>query len=553
MPKSLNARFIVLFLFVLACYGAQSVMGQSSDIESALKSDDVEWVKQHSDVLPDSLFHQSVLAGAERVAEYALSQGGDIHSVDKDGQTALLNAVNASDAAMVTLLLERGANPDQKEEAGLLGTPLMYATSSVSTGIARLLLNGGANVNLVDMNGDAALNWASFYGHVAHMNLLVSHGANLKLTSKHGDAVDVVLRLWHADSVATVFRHTELAEPISQPASRGFEALRNRDLNALEQLLSEGLDPDTVDELGVPLLQLATELGYVDAAAALFEHGANPNQLNRVGQSALAIGSRFGQTSMIHFLLAQGADPNGTGAEYGLTPLMGAAVNGDVALGHLLIGAGANMDLIDVVNTSSALHWSIFYGNENFASFLIEAGADYKMKIFEGTEDALSLSTAYGLTTVRDLIIKKNKEENPLLGSWKVDQINWILADTTYVLDHVEFGRLLVSPSTYSIMYSPSDEPRTPFKSLSEPTSEEMVAAFQSMVFNSGTYELTDDLFTTTADLARVPGFEGGTQYYEYVVDGDELNFTMVDETYPDGSKPSWYSKMKVHFLLHRE
>jgi hypothetical protein len=53
--------------------------------------------------------------------------------------------------------------------------------------------------------------------------------------------------------------------------------------------------------------------------------------------------------------------------------------------------------------------------------------------------------------------------------------------------------------------------------------------------------------------MAKVPGFEGGKQYYTYKIDQNKLDIMMFDETYPDGKKPSWYGKMKVRFKMIKE
>ncbi|MEQ8576637.1 MAG: hypothetical protein RIB63_21415, partial [Fulvivirga sp.] len=76
---------------------------------------------------------------------------------------------------------------------------------------------------------------------------------------------------------------------------------------------------------------------------------------------------------------------------------------------------------------------------------------------------------------------------------------------------------------------------------------------FKTVVFNSGSYEISDSVFTTTADIAKVAGFESGKQYYKIEFKEDELYLTMFDETYPDGKKPEWYGKLKILFKLKRE
>lgn len=141
---------------------------------------------------------------------------------------------------------------------------------------------------------------------------------------------------------------------------------------------------------------------------------------------------------------------------------------------------------------------------------------------------------------------------NPLLGAWTFEEIHWRSEARTVDINEANPGLLLVTPTRYAIMWSPADKPRAPFAKLSEPTDAEIKAGFGSIVFNGGTYRLEDDVMITTAEVAKVPGFEGGTQYYRFKLDGDRLTFTMFDETYPNGDKPEWFGRYVTEFVLRR-
>ena len=139
-----------------------------------------------------------------------------------------------------------------------------------------------------------------------------------------------------------------------------------------------------------------------------------------------------------------------------------------------------------------------------------------------------------------------------LMGSWNVKEVHWKTADTTYSIHKTQPGIFMINESTYSIQWVPTFQPRKPFKVLSKPTDEEMKAGFRSVVFNAGTYELTDSTLTATAVIAKVPGFEGGKQFYRYTIEDNKLTLTMFDETYPDGGKPDWFGKFVTEFVMER-
>ena len=88
---------------------------------------------------------------------------------------------------------------------------------------------------------------------------------------------------------------------------------------------------------------------------------------------------------------------------------------------------------------------------------------------------------------------------------------------------------------------------------MAKPTDIEIKKALQSIVFNSGQYMYTNTTITTTADMAKVPGFEGGKQFYNYKINKDTLDLTMFDEIYPNGEKPTWAGKLKIKFLMIKE
>ena len=148
---------------------------------------------------------------------------------------------------------------------------------------------------------------------------------------------------------------------------------------------------------------------------------------------------------------------------------------------------------------------------------------------------------------------RTSSSENPLLGSWLIDEIHYVYADTVYKVEMQMAGRLMVSDYTYSIMYNPYGNVRESPEDMSRMNNDEKIYSFHSVVFNSGSYELINSDFVTTADIAKVAGFEGGIQYYSIDNSDDEVSITMYDETYPSGKKPAWLGKVKTKLLLKKE
>ncbi|WP_425389844.1 ankyrin repeat domain-containing protein [Ekhidna sp.] len=462
-------------------------------------------------------------------------------------------AVQANDPNRVSELIAAGANPDMKFSSSLQATPLMYASGFQDGKILDLLISSGASLDEVDTNGDPAINWATYYGYVQNMRKLIDAGANLQIKSKHGDALDVAFRLWHTDSVINVFRGSVLDQETAASTRQLMDLIREKKYAKVESIIGKGTDPNVADGLGMSAPHHGVRSGDLKMVNLLLDLGANPNALNKVGQSPLTIAARSGNSDIVKALLNNGADVNRAGEKYRLTALIGAAVGGHTEIIKQLVDDGALINQKDIINQSTALHWSIFYQNNETAKLLIELGASYSTKCLEDQYTAYTLTIASNNKELKNYIESHRSKDNELIDSWKMDEIHYIYEDTTYKVD-VHQGSLLIDEKRYSIMYNPSWAPRVPFKNLSKPTDSEILAGFKSIVFNTGPYELTDDnVMLALPDIAKVPGFEGGKQYYKYRIDGDKLYFRMYDETYPNGEKPEWFGKVEVQFILSSE
>src|SRR5437879_6124679 len=116
----------------------------------------------------------------------------------------LNNAVLAEDRARVLYLLEK-----KHAEVGALGeagadtgrpigeaayTPLMLASANGSLGVARALIEKGADLNARNSGGVTALMIAAAKGHADVVELLVRAGADVEAQTEHGDTALSIAR-----------------------------------------------------------------------------------------------------------------------------------------------------------------------------------------------------------------------------------------------------------------------------------------------------------------------------------------------------------------------
>jgi len=76
----------------------------------------------------------------QEVVEMLLNYGANVNHVDRNGETALHEAVFMGDAMVVSILLNRGANPNVR---GIRGTPLEWARQHGRKDIEKLLYDHG--------------------------------------------------------------------------------------------------------------------------------------------------------------------------------------------------------------------------------------------------------------------------------------------------------------------------------------------------------------------------------------------------------------------------
>lgn len=83
---------------------------------------------------------------------------------DPDGLTPLMRAAARGDAAQVTALLDKGADPNAVTPAQRI-TALMCASYFGHTGVINVLMARGASIAQKDAQGAAAVDWAALGDH----------------------------------------------------------------------------------------------------------------------------------------------------------------------------------------------------------------------------------------------------------------------------------------------------------------------------------------------------------------------------------------------------
>lgn len=159
-----------------------------------------------------------------------------------------------------------------------------------------------------------------------------------------------------------------------------FVAIRNDNTSNLADLIQRGFDPNTRDPKGQPGLTMALQERSPKAFKLLLSRPTiDVNLLNDAGESPLMMAALKGDLPAAQALLARGAKVNQTG----WSALHYAAAGPEPKLVQLLIDRGADLNAASP-NDTTPLMMAAQYGSEDSVNLLLAAGADVNRRNQKG-------------------------------------------------------------------------------------------------------------------------------------------------------------------------
>ena len=309
--------------------------------------------------------HFAAYANNLELARMLLRAGANANAVNRYGVAPLRLAVEAGNAPLVDALLKAGANANVTLPGG--ESILMTAARTGDPVTIKALLVAGAKVNAAEENqGQTPLIYAASENHANAVKVLVEGGADVNLKSK-----PLVWPEFKFNTGGMIYT----LQPVGS-WSPAMYAARAGAIDAVRALADAGADLNAADPDGTTPLILAIVNAKFDTAVALLEKGANPNLQDQMGMSALyaavdmhTLSPMMGRPAppmrdsidavqLAQALLKKGANPNlqlkkpiigrhtafqGDGRlGEGSTPLARAASSADAAMIKVLLDGGAD-------------------------------------------------------------------------------------------------------------------------------------------------------------------------------------------------------------------
>ncbi|XP_035231051.1 ankyrin-3-like isoform X1 [Stegodyphus dumicola] len=235
---------------------------------------------------------------------------------------------------------------------------LHYAAYQNDPELLHLLLELGADPNVMDEVGFTPLHICAEKGYTDLILMLIQYGARVRFTELNPND----------KAYGNPPRATAADEPLRL-------ALRNGEHDTANLLLEHGANPSALYYLG-------HEINLVDpmdleSLELLLTYGADPNARDLQGLTPLMKACRNPQAvEAVHLLLSYGADVNAITSEDQRTSLHYAVIAGNLEVVEILIRHGANVCFPFELTRPPPLYFAVLRGSVEILEFLLNSGAD---------------------------------------------------------------------------------------------------------------------------------------------------------------------------------
>ncbi|XP_067659868.1 ankyrin-3-like [Haliotis asinina] len=336
------------------------------------------------DVASNTVLHFACDGGNLEIISYILTQNAvGINSCGEDNWTPAMKAALQGHKDVFDLLVSKGA--DLSLVDGDRNTILHLACEGGNLDIVKYILKQNTvNINSLGENGWTPAMKAALKGHKDVFNLIVTQGADLSLMQEEGDSilhaackggnVKIVNNILSQSTIDINLGGTNMLTPVMVAAYRGHKdvfnmlvtkdadlLIKDGDQNSILHLACKGgnmeimkhiltyntMDVNDIGKEGLTPVMLAASEGRKGMFDLLLQNGADLSHEDDNGRNILHMACRGGNMELVTHVLKQNIVEINSRSHDGSSPAMEAAYEGHTNVLKLLRSEGADLSAVN--------------------------------------------------------------------------------------------------------------------------------------------------------------------------------------------------------------
>jgi cytohesin len=298
----------------------QSLKRHDSPLMAATKKGQFEMVEKllsegidanTADDYKNSVLQEAAIRGHKDIVLLLINNGADVNAKNKSGISIIGAVAEKGCLECFKILHEKGAKIHDNENSRNV---FQIAAECGHVEILKYLLEQKLfSITDKSASGWTALHSASRYGHTNAVKFILKNGAQInELTDDNSTSLHLAIR--HKEVETAIFLISKGANlnirENNDKTILHLAAAKRGGAAVINELLSRGVDVDSLDYRSMTPLMVAARERNIEAIESLGKHHARVNLRNRMGETALIRAVIYGNADTVKAILKFNPDPN---------------------------------------------------------------------------------------------------------------------------------------------------------------------------------------------------------------------------------------------------